>query len=246
MDAVQQWKEAGKAFKKADLGLARHCYEHAIQHYKDANRFNSAAKLYSDIAETFLDDSLIDDAIDAYRKSSECFLAEDDTTSSNKKLLECAKLLADIKKYREAIKIYEKVSRESCDHQLLRWSVKNYLFASSLCQLCVVASSNGSLENALESVDTYEGISEIFRDSRESKFIKSLLESMDQGEPVKFSEYAHDYDGVTTLDRWKIDRLSEAKKYFDIDDIDFGNDLPQGNKHDTTKDVGVEDAPDLF
>jgi len=255
LDALPMWKEAGKAWKKADVSRARQCFARAIQYYQDQNRFNAAAKLHEEIANTFLEDGNKEKAIEAYRNASQCHLADDDTNGSNKKLLEAAHHLAMLNKYEDAIKIYEQAARDSLDNQLLRWSVKGYLFKAGTCQLCYAAPDN-KLESAKESLDRYDELSEIYRGSRESNLLSDLLDAMMRGDVGLFSQKIQEFDDVTTLDKWMVDRFLFVKaEYFkdvvddnahDADEFDLNDDNALKTNVTITKKEPETDVPDLF
>jgi len=252
------WKEAGKAYKKADPEKSRSCYMRAIAHYQDQNRFNAAAKLYEEIANTYLEEGNLRECVEAYRSASQCHLADDDTNGSNKKLLEAAHHLAVLSKYEDAIKIYEQAARDSIDNQLLRWSVKNYLFSGGLCQLCLAAPDN-RLESAKDALERYKEMSEIYRSSRECTLLDDLLDSMLRGDVNMFSTKVQEFDDVTTLDKWKVDRLLFMKtQYFKevqesgpTDSPAFGLDLTgddalNSNIEVANKQEEDDNVPDLF
>eukprot|EP00494_Astrolonche_serrata_P027378 UN27641 len=208
LEAVTQWKEAAKSFKKIldeqDYAeRAQNCYIKAIHYYQDNNRFNQAGKLYEEIAKIYLEMKNVSKAIEAYEHSAECFNSDDDTSNANKRLLEAANHLATISEFEKAIKYYEKAARDSVDNNLLRWSVKNYLFAAGLCQLCLAAETD-KLDEAQDKLSTYENMSEIFRDTREVKLINACLESMMKGEVDAFSKAVQDFDEISQLDRWSL------------------------------------------
>ena len=51
-----------------------------------------------------------------------------------------------------------------------------------------------------------------FPTTREAKFIKALLEALDQGEEETFTNVVYEYDQVTKLDNWKTAILLKIKK----------------------------------
>ena len=94
----------------------------------------------------------VEEAMQSYRNASDCHIADDSQSASNKVLLEVAFHAAATGDYEMAIQYYEQNARDGVDNQLIRWSVKNYLFSASLCQLCLAAQNN-SLEQAKEAHD---------------------------------------------------------------------------------------------
>lgn len=54
---------------------------------------------------------------------------------ANKMLLKVADLAGLEGDYYKASEIYEKVARSSINNNLMRWSVKEYLFKAGICQL---------------------------------------------------------------------------------------------------------------
>lgn len=246
LEAVQQYRDAGKALKKDVPGLAREAYAHAINYYQDSNRFNQAAKLHVEIAQTWLDEGKVEEAMQSYRNASDCHIADDSQSASNKVLLEVAFHAAASGDFEMAIQYYEQNARDGVDNQLIRWSVKNYLFSASLCQLCLAAQNN-SLEQAKEAHDRYCDMSEIFRGTREQKVIEALIDSMFRGDIDVFTQLTQEYDDISKFNNWQVDRLLFTKKtYFDDDRApDLEDDLGMDDDGAPTFD-GNDDEPDLF
>jgi len=253
LEAVGQWKEAGKSFKKEDKEAARECFENAINHYKDSNRYNQAGKLYNEIAEGWKLDGRLQEAIDAWEASSECFLNADDMNSSNKRLEDVAYTCAmlgkkDKKNYKKAIAIYEKISRHNVSTQLGRWSVKKHLFNAGIILLCLHGLDD-SLSTAGDALEGYCDLSELFRGTREQKLVSSLLEAMMSGDLDKWNQLLVEYDEISPLDDWKTDRFLEAKAYFNADELppeDLAGPSEATGSSSTAKAKVQDDEPDLF
>lgn len=246
LEAVQQWKEAGKAYKKDDPESARLCFENAIDYYKDNNRYGQAAKLYVEIAKGFLESGHREAAIDMYNAASECYDADDNANSASKNLIEVAYHSAELKKYDTAIKIYEKVAKDSVDSQLGRWSVKNYLFAAALCHLARAAIAD-NLETVNDAFESYADLSELFRNTREHNLCMALVTDMQNGSADEFSGHLQDFDEISPLDEWKTNRLLEAKSYFS-DDPDFAPDFQNDivPSESSAKQKSEDDGPDFM
>jgi len=247
LEAVQQYRDAGKALKKDSPALAREAYMCAINYYQDSNRFNQAAKLYTEIAQTHLDEGNIEQAIESYKLASDSHIADDSQSASNKVLLEVAHHCAALGDYEQAIKYYEQNARDGVDNQLIRWSVKNYLFSASLCQLCFAAVNN-SLEPAQEAHDRYCDMSEIFRNTREQKLVADLIDSMFRGDVDLFTQKTEEYDDISTFSSWQVDRLLFTKKTYFNDNAAPDLDLDMGNDDGAPTFDGGDDGeePDLL
>lgn len=248
-EACSAYKEAGKAFKQEpNFPKARDAFSRCILYYTDMNRFRDAAKLYTEIAGTYLEERNIQAAIEAYIKSSEAYIADDNQDQASKQLLEVAHHSAALDDYETAIRYYEDSARQNVNDQMMRWSVKGYLFSACLCQLCLAA-KNDTLENASDALQRYCDLSEIFRGTREQKLIENLITAMMNGDQDQFEHFTAEFDNISPFKNWQVDRLLYAKNHGfglgsggnDDDEPDFNN--IGANSKPAAREEEEEDGP---
>jgi alpha-soluble NSF attachment protein len=61
-------------------------------------------------------------------------------------------------------------------------------------------------------LERYENMDVTFRSTREAKFIKVLVESLEQSDEEAFTAAVFEFDQVTKLDNWKTAMLLKIKR----------------------------------
>jgi len=214
VDAINHLTNAAKCFKQAgNKNDAVRLYEQIVAKQQENNKFSVAAKLYKEIAELEEADVKLADAIIAYEKAADCFKADDANTSANQMFLKVADLCAMEGDYKRATEIYDKISSESMDNNLTKYSVPEYFFKSALCQLALSAKlGNDQGHLAQDAVSRYKDQFPAFETSKECKFMDKILPFFEERDADSFSDAVFDYDNMYKLDKWKMELLHRAKK----------------------------------
>jgi alpha-soluble NSF attachment protein len=101
--------------------------------------------------------------------------------------------------YPRAIKNYEKVAEWSVNNNMMRYSVKEYLLKSGLCNLALDYISG---ERCLE---RYREIDPNFAKERECVLLTNLVDAVREQDQDKFADHLFKFDQVQRLDKWKTD-----------------------------------------
>jgi len=207
LEATTNWKNAATQLAIAgDIDDAVKCFMKAIDHYLSSDRFNSAAKLQSDIGKLYEDKKLFDKAVMFYTEAVGSFESENNNVQARKVKLQVADILARNGEYSKAIEIYETTSKDCVDDQLLRWSVKNYLLKASLCQL-VLGAQKDDMTEATKAFAKYEDLSEIFCGTRENKLVQDLRKAYEEMNTEAFQDAIFEFDNISKLDEFKTSLL---------------------------------------
>jgi alpha-soluble NSF attachment protein len=205
-EAASSLVNAATCFKKSNVKSAIKALREAVSLYQDEGRFSIAAKQQKEIAELCEKELDFEGAIEEYKAAADMFDGEDATSSSNACLLKVALFSAQLERFKEAIEIYEKISAKSIDNNLLKWSVKDYLFRAGLCHLAL-----GDFVGAKRAIDKYEEMDQSFASSREGKFLREVLDAVEKYDVESFTNAVVEFDSITKLDSWKTSVLLKIK-----------------------------------
>ena len=178
----------------------------------DMGRLAMAAKHYKDIAELYEGQSTGDDedakkACEFFEKAADLYRDEEQTSSANQCYLKFAQFSAELGDYKAAIGCYENVAKNSLGNNLLKYSVKDYLFNAGLCQ---IINTNG--EQARENIDRYRDMDPTFDDQRQCKLLLDILDALDEGDLAKFTQVTKEYDTISRFDKFKLALMLKIKK----------------------------------
>eukprot|EP00117_Sycon_ciliatum_P035313 scpid73375/ scgid26800/ Alpha-soluble NSF attachment protein; N-ethylmaleimide-sensitive factor attachment protein alpha len=208
-ECASQLVEAANCYKKCNVDEAISCLTRAIEIFTDMGRFNIAAKHHMAIAELYeTQDANIKEAIQHYEQAADYYRGEESTSSANKCLLKVAHFCAQLEQYEQAIEIYEQCATTALDNTLLKWSAKDYLFKASILNMCV-----DPLRGA-GALDKYQGLYPAFNDSREGKFVQTLLSAHEEQDVEAFTAAVKEYDSISRLDPWLTSMLLRVKRSF--------------------------------
>lgn len=121
-------------------------------------------------------------------------------------LLKVAHLSALVKDFSRAADIFEKVAKDSVNNKLTKYSTRGYLLNAGLCKLAL-----GDVVDAKKSLDYYTTLSFEFNQSREMKFLNTLIESVDDCDLDKFNNTVQDYNSISQFDHWHTKLLLAIK-----------------------------------
>ncbi|KAE8751080.1 hypothetical protein FOCC_FOCC002165 [Frankliniella occidentalis] len=206
-DAATNYVDASNCFRKSDPNEAATCLMKAIEIYTDMGRFTMAARHHQSIAEIYELEAIdLEKAVKHYEQAADFFQGEESSSSANKCVLKVAQYAAQLEHYDKAIQIYEQVASSSLNKSLLKYGVKEYFFKAALCHLCV------DLLNAQHALERYVQLYPAFQDSREYKFVQTLIEHVEEQNPDGFTDAVRDYDSISRLDQWYTSILLRIKK----------------------------------
>lgn len=215
-DAASQYVEAANCYRKADFQEAINCLELAIEIFTDMGRFSIAAKHHVTIAEIYESNVMdVEKAIIHFTQAADYYKGEESSSSANKCLLKVAMYSAQQENYIKAISIYEEVAAVSLESSLLKYSAREYLFKSSLCQMCV------DMATAESAIEKYCHMFPAFEDSREMKLLQKLMEAHKEESADNFTEAVREYDAISRLDQWYTTILLRIKNTLSDGDMDL-------------------------
>lgn len=206
-DAATAYVDAGTCYKKDDPQESINCLMKAVDIYTDMGKFTIAAKHHMSIAEIYESEVLnLEKAIQHYEQAADFFKGEESNSSANKCSLKVAQYAAQLERYDKATEIYEQVGTSSLESSLLKYGAKEHFFRAALCHLCV------DVLNAQHAIQKYEETYPAFADSREYKFLKSLILHTEEQNVDGFTDAVKDYDSISRLDPWYTTMLLRIKK----------------------------------
>jgi len=214
-EVAQCYQNAATILRKSNIPESIKCFKISIEFYLEEGRFSMAAKYQKEIAELFEADGEIESAVEAYCLASDYFEGDNQVSHSTACLLKVALFSAQLQQYQRAIDIYQKIANSSLDNNLLKWSVKDYLFRAGLCYLAMADSI--ATKRALEQFQTMD---HTFGPSRECKLLMELVDAVEESDVEKFKAAVNEFDSISKLEPWKrtlISRIENKIKEADDD-----------------------------
>jgi alpha-soluble NSF attachment protein len=189
----------------------------AITQYTIKGNFRRAATHKQNLAELYEND-LGDNkrAAEAYEIAAGWYEQDNAEALANKLFLKVADLVALEGDYYKAIENYEKVAKSSINHNLMRWSVKEYLFKAGICHL-----ATNDMVGAQQALQKYLEMDPSLYQQREYLVLKDLLEACEQGDQEAFSDKLFQFDQMSKLDKWKTTLLLRVKNNIQEQGEDF-------------------------
>jgi len=209
---------AGSVLKKVDPKRAAELLLQGTKALVADGHFSAAAKHQQDAGEMFEAEGDVEDAMDCLKTAAEYYEMENSTSRANACRLKVAQLAANAGKYDEAVEIYEAVARASMDNNLLKFSVRNYLFNSFLCVL-----AKQDTVGARRALEKYKDLDPTFPVQRECKLCETILEACENLDVDSFTTAVAEFDAMTPLDPFRTHLLLQAKKM--IEDASGGEQL---------------------
>lgn len=207
-EAALNYVEAAKCFRKYDVDLAVDTLVKAIDYYTEMGRFTLAARYHQTVAEIFETKGVlfINKAIQHYKKAADYYRYEEANSAANNCLLKVAHYASHSENYLEAIKIYKEAAEGALQSSLLKFSAKEYLFRATLCHLVV------DMLDAKRALASYIEMCPEFEDSREYKFLQTLIGQTEEQNVEAFTQAVIDYDRISNLDPWYVMILLRIKR----------------------------------
>lgn len=205
-DAARSYQDAAMCYKKTNTKQAVLLYKEVVSIHIDLGRFTSAAKVQKDVGELLEAEGDTEKAVEAYQTAADYYQAEESNSTANQMLLKVAELSATRKDYRKAIDIYEQVAIASLESNLLKFSVKNYLFSAGLCRL-----ATGEIGAAVNALDRYDGMDATFASTREGQLLRDVTAAFEASDEDQFTAKVREFDDISRLDPQKTSLLLEIK-----------------------------------
>jgi len=182
-----------------------------------------AAKLSKEVAEIYENEGAGEDdadaaagdksvalAIESYEQAAELFEMENSKSQSNMcraKVAELCSAALDPPDLLRAAQLYEELGRHCLETNLLKFNAKGYFLQSVMCHL-----ANGDAIGGGQGLSKFEGLDYTFADSREGKFARQLVETVDGFDSEGFATACFEYDRISKLDPWKTTILVKVKR----------------------------------
>lgn len=231
-EASKSFQNAGNVYKKCNAVDALNAFREAISLLTDAGRITQAAKLSKECAELYENDEIPTDgdgekssvvmAIECYEQAAELFEMENAKSSTSTcmgKVAELCSAALDPPDFLRASQIYDELGRNCLNSPLLKYNARAYFLQAVFCHLAV-----GDPIGANQAIQRYEGADYTFSESREGKFCKNLVESVESMDPEGFSTICMEYDRISKLDPWKTSLLVQIKRSIADDGDGDGDD----------------------
>ncbi|KAG8934484.1 vesicular-fusion protein S17 [Tulasnella sp. 418] len=207
-EAANAYWNAAKSYKKQYPDLAVKALEATITNLTAQGRFRQAADREKEIGQIYLQEMQdISKACDCFLRAGEWYAQEDANATANACYKDAADLLAELDRFVEAIKLYEKVADYSLTSALTKYSVKEYWLRSGLCALALQ-----DPVGARRNFDNYSRQDVTYPSTREAKFVRALIEAIEAGDEQAFTQAVVEFDQITKLDNWKTSVLLKIKK----------------------------------
>jgi alpha-soluble NSF attachment protein len=211
-DAATAYISASNAYKQAGMNNESvKCLEEAATIYTLSGKFSQAAKILKDAGETYEKEENFEKAAECLKKAADYYEGENAKSSSTGCLVKVAHMYAQLKKYDEAISIWEKCVSQSLDDRLMTWGSKEYLFKALLCRLAKIKDAASELEGVKNSVFDYKELDVRFPDTRECKLVEKIIDAFDAQDLKGFRAALKDFDSVTKLTPFLTSLLTEIK-----------------------------------
>lgn len=189
-------QDAFKAYRRPCPEDGARCLSQAIDHYLSKGNFRRAATQKQVLAEIYEGVGDRPKARSAYEAAAQWF--EDDNASAlaNKLSLKAGDLAALDGDYLDAIKRFEHVAKQAVSNNLMRFSVKDYLFRAGVCHLAL------DIIGAKRALESYRELDPQFPSTDQGQLLADLLEPVEQGDSEAFTERLFQYDNRNKLTPW--------------------------------------------
>nr|QEZ90819.1 soluble NSF attachment protein 11 [Glycine max] len=165
-EAAQAHVDAAHSYKKTNINESVSCLDQAVNLFCDIGRLSMAARYLKEIAELYEGEQNIEQALVYYEKSADFFQNEEVTTSANQCKQKVAQFAAQLEQYQKSIEIYEEITRQSLNNNLLKYGVKGHLLNAGICQLC-----KGDVIAVTNALERYQELDPTFSGTREYRFL---------------------------------------------------------------------------
>ncbi|KAK0386520.1 hypothetical protein NLU13_6355 [Sarocladium strictum] len=216
-DAANTLTDAFKAYRKDEPASAAKCLSAAINQYCARGNFRRAATQKEQLAALYEEElGDVKKALEAYEEAAGWYEGENQPALANKLWLKVADGAALEGDYNKAIEQYEKVAEKSINNNLMRYSVKDYLFKAGICNL-----ASGDLIASKRALERYREMDPQFATQRESMLLGDLVDAVEAKSQEQFTDKLFQFDQISKLDKWKTTILVRVKNSIEEADDEF-------------------------
>lgn len=151
-----------------------------------------------------------------YQKSADFYEAEGQASNRDANMLKVAHFSGTLGRFAEASELFEKIAQACAEDKLRKFGVREYLLKAGFCHLAA-----GDTVAVRKALDRYPAISFEWADSKEAKFLASLVTAAEAYDQDAFTAAVQDYDSLARLDQWKTSILVKAKDHIKHDDAEI-------------------------
>ncbi|KAF3931239.1 hypothetical protein ABW19_dt0206493 [Dactylella cylindrospora] len=204
-DAANYLTEAFKCYRRDRPQDAARCMTEAINHYALTNVRRAATNKQTLGEMMEQTPGMEKQAIVEYEQAGAWFANDNADALANKCFIKVAELSGTVGDYQKAITKFEEAAKNAVNHNLLRWSVKEYLFKAGICHL-------GSKDNVTtrRALMWYAELDPSFAVTMEGKFLGALLAAVENQDAEEFNKHIIMFKENFSLDQWKLRILSEV------------------------------------
>ncbi|EER00470.1 alpha-soluble NSF attachment protein, putative [Perkinsus marinus ATCC 50983] len=210
-DEAHYYEEAGNAFRRAErIHDAITWYEHAVKIYSSAGRFQAGGKILRTIAEISEEDIDVkaEEALTYYKKAADMFEMDEYSKAPHSQcMLKVAELSAEVGKYEDAAKIFEKEGEKALHNSMLQFGAREHFLKAGIMWMCA-----GDPVTASIAVERYMSEDPRLATSREGELLQDMTQAFSNNDVDAFVDALHKYDSVTRLDAWKTEMLCKVKE----------------------------------
>ncbi|KAF4687167.1 hypothetical protein FOZ60_004260 [Perkinsus olseni] len=210
-DEAHYYEEAGNAFRRAErIKDAITWYEHAVKIYSSAGRFQAGGKILRTIAEMSEEDIDVkpEEALAYYKKAADMFEMDEYSKAPHSQcMLKVAELSAEVGKYEDAAKIFEKEGEKALHNSMLQFGAREHFLKAGIMWMCA-----GDPVTASIAVERYMSEDPRLATSREGELLQDITQAFSNNDVDAFVDALHKYDSVTRLDAWKTEMLCKVKE----------------------------------
>lgn len=221
-DAARAYQDAANCFRKKHQDDCVKALQNAVSLFCECGKFSQAAKIEKDMGEMLEKSKKYESAAHHFKLAAEYYEGENSKSTATTCLAKVAHLYGLIKKYSDAVEIYEEVADNALEDKLLSWGAKDYLFKALICRLASMKSVEENLGDVKTAIEDYKDKDMRFGDSRECKLIETLVAALEKEDIKKYKRELKKYDDISKLDPWKTSiflAIKEAaeKQFNEID-----------------------------
>ncbi len=132
----------------------------------------------------------------AYEAAAQWYEDENSPALASRLNLKAGDLAALDNDYLDAIKRFEHVAKLAASDRNMRYSVQDYLLRAGVCHLAL------DVIGAKRALESYRELYPPFTDAKEGKLLNDLVEIVEQGDSVAFSERTSKYDDLSPMNSW--------------------------------------------
>lgn len=189
------------------LNKAISCLRYAHSSALNDGKFLQAARYLKEVAELYEEDREVEKALASFKEAADLYEGENDLSQVIQCLTKVAHFLTTTSNFSDAIAIYEKLVSKCIDNNILKFKCNEYLFKAGLANLAM-----DDLVAAIRTLDGYNCMYISFQGSREERFLRELVESLEQYDVEAFTNAVVEFDSITPLDPAKTSILLAIKK----------------------------------